>query len=366
MKTIQCILVAILLSAAASCRNEPSARESILRRWPELEPLLKLAPHQIPPYKKENLETKAAAGDPEAAALLVQEAYRGDIFNRDGESAVLYLPRAMRLGHPMALYFAAVHQEIGLINRPANPSNAGAAWVEAYEALKFAPEPWSGHQYDALCLILWKGKGDVDSNPAKALEYCLKASEYDLPRPQARRGWFHEHGECGAEQSAELAFKYYQRSAELGGALGYYHLGRCHFEGIGTQQNRDVALGCLAMAAMKGLAEAHIELEEIMENGAEKFTVEKLSKSVITTPEEPEFRFEDGDRIIVSSQTEPSAKWTGIVIRAERGRYLVRVESIESAAAETLRPCPCTGQLELNANSIGSQRWILESCASES
>ena len=349
-----------LTTLGASCGKKPDAGADVLNRWPELAALAKLAPIEAQKMDETELIARAEGGDPEAAALLIQEWYRGDALNRNRERAAAYLPRAVELGHPMALYYLAVHQELGLTGDPTDVEDANASWQTAYQELLNWTKPLTGHQLDALCLIHWRGKGGAERSGEKALDYCIRACKFDLPRPWTRRGWFHEHGICGAEESQDLAFEAYQQAARLGSTVGFYHLGRCYLEGIGTTPNRDVALACLLRSAQKGHAEAQIDLEQLLEHGKNRFAGQDLDEPVIPAAEDrPEFRFAIGERIAVSTETQPES-WEGVILRAERGRYLVRVET---ALSGSISACVCTGQLDLGPTDTGEKRWILESCA---
>ncbi len=344
---------------------------SEIERWPELKACkARILPET--PYTQLK-EVKGRAADPndaEGAALMVQAYYRGDIVRHNKDKAVESLLLAVEKGHPLSLYFEAFHKERGLDGKPRDPEDAPDAWRKALKALLAVENP-SGHVLDAICMIYSSGRANEgDPELEKAWSFCQKAcaAEPPLPQPRVRRGWFHENGKGGAEKSDRLAYQSYKEAARLGSSLANHHLARCYLEGVGVEEDRETALGYLTRAAEKGVPNATKDLENIIEKNL-NFLGGGRTRTLVKDSQRKGFRFEVGERILVTLEDQEQARWEGeiverrTVVSGKSLKYKVRIESLETSTAATLKPCPCTGQEEIDNEGTIKHVWIPEECA---
>ena len=364
-------LIFLITFLLASCSQEKAEKKTIVQneetRWPELTTCMRLIQPEEPYSDIESIRAKADQGDPEANAILVQEYYRGDLTSHNPEAAIAQLPKALKLGHPLAFYFQAYHMEKGLDGKPRDAEGSEDAWRNALQSLKAIEKP-SGHVLDALCMIYSSGRatgGQADFE--KAWSYCKKACQFDLPQPWVRRGWFLENGVGGAEKSADQAFQAYLTASRLGSSLANHHLARCYLEGVGGEKNRQMALGYLARAAKKGVPNANHDLEGILEKGF-NFLSSGETRVLVEDSRKVAYRFGVGDKVTVRIPDDPGSTWTGIVVDRRKNKYKVKIASVSpTQPASALAPCPCTGQEILTADKTSqvTYAWIPESCVKD-
>lgn len=355
-----------LLLAGCSGDVESPQGQVEIEEWPQVRSALKLILPEEPYASIEEIHSRAAAGDPEAKALLVQEYYRGDLVRHDSAKAIGYLDEALAAGHPIATYFHAFHQTSGIDGTPRMTESTRPLWIKALRELEAVENP-SGHVLDAICMIYASGKTADQPDYDKAWEACLKACEHGLPQPWARRAWFHEMGNGNAEESYSEAFRCYAEAARLGSALANHHLARCYLTGLGGEKNREMALGYLARAAQKGVPEAVSDLEKLL-NDDLNFLAQGNTRVLVENSQQEDYRFNIGDFIEVPIGSTGVESWRGTIIEKRKGKYKVKVEVVSTAPGSPhIAPCPCSGQEVLDKEFAENMTvWIPESCARRS
>ncbi|NOZ52223.1 MAG: hypothetical protein GXP08_03605 [Gammaproteobacteria bacterium] len=124
--------------------------------------------------------------------------------------------------------------------------------------------------------IYQTGKG-VNKDPKKAFEWYSKAAAQQHIIAQNNLGVLYEQG-LGARKSISKAATWYRHSAEWGYSFAQYNLGVLYKEGRGVKRNLEEAQFWLQIAALQGVDEALIALDEINQNVHQKSTVIPLSK----------------------------------------------------------------------------------------
>jgi len=124
--------------------------------------------------------------------------------------------------------------------------------------------------------IYQTGKG-VKKNPRTAFEWYRKAARQQHVIAQNNLGVAYEQG-LGIRKNAKKAAKWYRDSAEWGYSFAQYNLGVLYKEGHGVKKNLEEAQFWLQIAALQGVEEALVELEEINQDVHKKSTMMARSR----------------------------------------------------------------------------------------
>jgi len=119
--------------------------------------------------------------------------------------------------------------------------------------------------------IYQTGKG-VKKNPKIAFNWYRKAAIQQHVIAQNNLGVAYEQG-LGVRKNAKKAAKWYKDSAEWGYSFAQYNLGVLYKEGYGVKQNLEEAQFWLQIAALQGVEEALVALEDINQNVHKKSTM---------------------------------------------------------------------------------------------
>lgn len=311
------------------------------------------------PYREFfELENLAQSGDPKARAILVGEYLRGDLVAADKEKAIRLVKSAAKTLHPLALYFHQSLVDIGAIEKPFLTDSSKAEWAEIRRRCEiFRGEP---EIQEILVRIIEQGLGGFEPDENQAYQYAVLAAQQNLPQAWLRRGYFHEHGKGQAEWNEELAFECYLKAARYGSADGNHHLARCYFEGVGTKKNYTLGLGYLARAAKKKGGAAQADLDRLLERGLETLLEHQDTTllGISLTSTDP-YQHKVGDLVKIN-RFQNSASLSGKVINRRNGKYLVSVTNITGVTHITA--CVCSGQIDLDATTVGQQIWVPQFC----
>lgn len=189
----------------------------------------------------------AAAADRLAARV---PAYRGDELRRKDDLA----GALAQYDEAIALYPA-----VGTLCERAHVLSKLKRDAEAFADVKLALSKTPDHRY---CLSQAAYVASRESNATEAIAMLTRVIEAD-PRSVHvfnQRGWrFQQAGKM------ELAYQDYLASARLGDGWGQLMTGKMQWAGLGTQANREEALGWLRMAAEQGHPDAKESLRQALE-----------------------------------------------------------------------------------------------------
>lgn len=98
------------------------------------------------------------------------------------------------------------------------------------------------------------------SDPAEAINLYKQAAAKGDSTGNLKLGSIFERGLLGKKATPKLAFSHYAKAAKAENPVGYFHLARCHDQGIGTSPNELLATRTFLKAAMKGFPAAQVNM----------------------------------------------------------------------------------------------------------
>ncbi|MEI6415890.1 MAG: trypsin-like peptidase domain-containing protein, partial [Pseudomonadota bacterium] len=178
----------------------------------------------IPDKKRaylDDLETKAAHGDPEAQYAIATIYENGEGLPKDYTQAAMWYGKAADQGQGKAQF-------------------------------------WLARLYD-------NGLG-LKTNQAKAVAWLTKSANHGYALAQLYLGKRYQDGD-GVPKDGTKAVKWYQAAANQGVPWAQFNLGRMYYNGDGVAQNRSESFYWVQLAAVKGLAEAQALLGALYATG---------------------------------------------------------------------------------------------------
>ena len=191
------------------------------------------------------LERLAAAGDSNAQLQLGWILIKGLGIAPRPQQGRQWLEAAAKQGNLMAIVTLGYCHHRGLVG-PENPEAA----VEKYQQAADGGLP---DAYLALGEAYRDGAG-VDADPDKALEYFRKGAERNQARCQVEvAAMLMEQGD---EASMQEAVELFRKASQQNDALAYDWLGYCCRDGLGVEQDDDLAVHNYVQSAALGSASA--------------------------------------------------------------------------------------------------------------
>jgi TPR repeat protein len=121
-----------------------------------------------------------------------------------------------------------------------------------------------------LCYVLGlatNGFGEDSTNVSELnLDGLRSAAEQGYAKPQNQLGLMYRNG-MGVEQDANLAVRWFAKAAEQGYEMAQYHLGRMYYSGQGVEQDHQIAFHWYAKAAEQGNAGAQYNVGQMYYSG---------------------------------------------------------------------------------------------------
>lgn len=228
--------LAAYVAAASAMTLEPSPSDS------EISFARQDAPSQVQSAAIDELEQRAASGDPQAAFEL-GNTYRLAV-ETEAMAAGWYLEAADQGYAPAQHRLAAMYEQGRGV-----PQNDAEAFRWYYQA---ARNGYLAARYN-VGVMYSKGRG-VSQNDEKAVDWLRKAVEHGDSKAMNNLGVMYFHGR-GVPQSDERAAALYREAAEQGRPTAQHNLGMLYVIGRGVKPDYELAYMWLDIAASQADAE---------------------------------------------------------------------------------------------------------------
>lgn len=189
----------------------------------------------------EDLQTEAAAGNPEAQLNLAKCYEKGDGIPANFNTAFMWYNIAAEQGYAPAQYKIGYFYWEG--------KNIAKSYEKAIEwLLKAATQGYAGAQC-LLGMLYWQGKG-VEKNEKKAIELLTQAAEQEHKMAQYNLGLaYYECKEVPRDE--KKAVDYWLKAAAQGLACAQRCLGTSHMRGSGVAKDESKAIDYWCKAAIQ-------------------------------------------------------------------------------------------------------------------
>ena len=253
------LLFPLALLLVASCEEKKAGTNGAAGGHSEAAaPALGTAsPGLQPTISLPQLESRAAAGDARATAILAIKYSEGDGVIVDTKKSFSFAKAAAEANHPLGLYAMAMAYDTGSgVERDEDRGKQLAAkTIAGLQELALTKDEWA-----QLSLGFAYGLGlGVAKDQKKASEWFEKAATQGLAIAQTFFG--------AASEDAQKAIALYEKAAAQGYAGAFVNLGEAYRDGAGVPKDEKKAANYLQKAADQGDARGQHRLGEMYSGG---------------------------------------------------------------------------------------------------